>query len=332
MPLLSAPPSDLFFLDDREREIVAEALAVVRAGSPAQADLLDANLARLARAADVIRRSPSAPRAWETSLSGATDGSLLQQLCRVPLWDIDLHIPTKAVLGQAYLVAKINFFKAVAYALDHVSAPASIRDRTQAEIAQSIYSKFAEELFLTIVTDPAAVPKVKHSAARLLFRIWDERLEVEIDDFAPVLEAIWEARSRVRPVFGTMRGTHEFFSLLREARDHRFLDYFTEGEVPEEELQAFEEFIFGVPYEDITRLREYLERERFECVSSEEARGLLGKKPDSWVPPAGPQALYTSYKKRRLKATYRVLTGAPGPRKTAEEYVMAAFFLADERG
>ena len=38
----------------------------------------------------------------------------------------------------------------------------------------------------------------------------------------------------------------------------------------------------------------------------------------------GPQALYTSYKKRKIKAHYRSLTSAPGPRKTAEEFVMTA--------
>ena len=162
-----------------------------------------------------------------------------------------------------------------------------------------------------------------------MFRIWDARLEAEIDDFAPLLEAIWDARARVRPVFGTMRGTHEFFALLKEARDHRFLEYFTEHDVPAEELQAFEEFIFGVPYEEITRLRDYLAAAPSECVSAEQARGLLGRRPESWAPSGGPQALYTSYKQRRLKATYRTLAGAPGPKKTAEEYVMAAFFLAE---
>lgn len=323
---------DLFFLDERERALVLAALDVARAGSAEQGEILSANLSRLARAADLIRRSPADPRSWETSISGVADGSLLEQLCRVPSWDLDLHIPTKAVLGQAYLVAKINFFKAVAYALERVDGPADLLDRAHAEIAQSIYSKFAEELFLTIVTDPTTSPLVKRSAARLLFRIWDERLEVEIDDFAPLLEAIWEARARVRPVFGTMRGTHEFFSLLKEARDHRFLDYFTEHDVPAEELQAFEEFVFGVPYEDIARLRDYLAAERHDCVSAEQARGVLGRRPESWAPAGGPQALYTSYKKRRLKATYRALTGAPGPKKTAEEYVMTAFFMAEGQG
>lgn len=44
-------------------------------------------------------------------------------------------------------------------------------------------------------------------------------------------------------------------------------------------------------------------------------------------PPHGssPEALYTSYKKRRVNAAHRALSGTPGPKKTAEEYVMVAF-------
>ena len=59
-------------------------------------------------------------------------------------------------------------------------------------------------------------------------------------------------------------------------------------------------------------------------VSTDEARGVLGRRKESWAPiDAGPQALYTSYKRRKVKAHYRALTRAPGPKKTAEEYVMA---------
>lgn len=169
---------------------------------------------------------------------------------------------------------------------------------------------------------------MKTGAARSLFRIWEERLEAEIDDFAPLLEDVWDARNRLRPVLGTMRGTQEFFALLREARDHRFLDYFTEGNVPEEQHQAFEEFLFGISHEEVERLREYVSAEATGVVSPEQARGVLGRTQESWTPSGGPQALYSSYKKRRVKATYRALTNSRGPKKTAEEYVMTAFFLS----
>ena len=161
-------------------------------------------------------------------------------------------------------------------------------------------------------------------------RIWEDRLEAEIDDFAPVLESVWRARNKVRPVIGTTLGTHEFFRLLKECSDTRFLEHF-EGDVPDEQLQAFEEFLFGLSYEQLSALRERMHNDNQSSLSSEQARAAMGR-PASWAPEnEGPQGLYTSYKKRKVKAQYRALTQAPGPRNTAEEFVMSSFLVHERR-
>jgi hypothetical protein len=318
-----------FFLDAEERRLVADVFAFVRPANASHAERLDGHLERLAQAANVIRTSPSISQSLEGRPRTAFSGEpLIDVLCRVPDWDLDLHIPTKAVFGQAYLVAKINFFKSLGYTVDTLGAPPELHERIQVELGQSIYSKLAEELFISIVTDPTGEREVKLRAAKALFQIWEDRLSVEIDDFAPVLESIWDARDKVRPVLGTMRGTQEFFQLLQTSRDTRFLDYFGEGNVPEEQVQAFDEFLFGISHEEITKLREHLQTKSASVVSTDEARGLLGRTRESWAPGTGPQALYTSYKRRRVKAHYRELTGVPGPKRTAEEYVMIAFLAS----
>jgi len=320
-----------FFFDQAECAIVSSVLDVVRASNAEQHAALVASLGRLTKLAELIRDSPSMAAGWHArgqrrKFSGE---SLIELLCRVPDYDLDLNIPTKAVIGQTYLIAKINLLKALGYALESQgqdSVTFELMARLQAELGQSIYSKLAEELFVSIVTDPDTPADVKAGAARFLFRIWEERLLIEVDDFAPVLESVWQARTKVLPVLGTMLGTHEVFDLFRQARDKRFLDYFSEDDVNEEQLLAFEEFLFGLSHEQIQKVRAHLESSDAACVSVEEARELLGPTLGSWGPPAdGPQAFYTSYKKRRVKAHYRALTGAPGPKKTAEEYVMMAF-------
>jgi hypothetical protein len=160
-------------------------------------------------------------------------------------------------------------------------------------------------------------------------RLWEERLLIEVDDFAPVLESVWVARSKLLPVLGTMLGTHEVFRLFQEARDKRFLDYFGEDDVEEEQVLAFEEVLFGLSHEEIVRLRAHLTDEGRACISLDAARALLGEASESWMPRQhGAQALYTSYKKRRVNAAHRASTGASGPKKTAEEYVMIAFLHA----
>lgn len=322
-------PEDCFFFDESERAIVASALRVVEEVNPGEAALIRANLTRLTNTAAVIRDSPpiAASLPMRGSRASFSSESLVDVLCRVPDYDFDLHIPTKAVLGQAYLVAKINFFKALNYALEAAGAPT---DGVEVELGQSIYSKLAEELIIAIVSDPTAESAVKRAAARSLFRIWEERLTTEIDDFAPFLEAVWSARDRMRPVLGTMRGTHELFRMIEQTRDARVLDYFTGDDVPHEQMQAFEEFLFGISHEEIERLRAHLAENAVSVVSDEDARCLLGRHKESWVPTGGPQAFYTSYKKRHLRAAYRALTGTEGPKKTAEEYVMTAFLLRGE--
>lgn len=320
-----------FFFDASERALVAEVLDAIEPAHPQQRKVLEGMLGRLRKAAELIRDSPSISASWAGGTGRAfSANSLIDQLCRVPDYDLDLHIPTKAVLGQAYLIAKINLLKALGYTLEAASGPPDLRARVEHEVGQSIYTKLAEELFLAIVTDHGATPLVKMGAARFLFRIWEERLLIEVDDFAPLLESAWEARSKLLPVLGTMLGTHEIFRLFQEARDQRFLDYFGEEDVEDEQVFAFEEFLFGLSHEEIGRIRAHMAEHSRAVVSIDSARKLLGHDadgaPPSWHPHEnGAPALYTSYKKRRVNALHRTITGATGPKKTAEEYVMIAF-------
>lgn len=314
---------DWYFFDEREHQAVADALdALRRAGSP-QLERITGALERLQRTADLVRTSPSVEESFHGRM--VSGESLVELLCRLPDYDLDLHIPTKAVLGQAYLIAKINFFKGLGYALESVSGPPELIERARREAGQSIYTKLGEELFSSIVTDPGGVHAVKSRAAHALFEIWENRLTAEIDDFAPVLEGVWGARNRVRPVLGTLGGTHEFLRMLADTSDHSFFDHFTTGDVAEEEVQAFEEFLFGISYEEIAKLRQHLEQQNAAVVSEDDARAILGRSRESWMPMGGPQDLYSSYKRRKVKAAYRAITNVPGPKKTAEQYVMSAF-------
>jgi hypothetical protein len=324
------PSSEWFFFDPAERALVERALAFVDAANAEQAGLLTANLARLQGLAELLTDSASLASSWRArGGKGSADESLIDLLCRVPEYDIDLHLPTKALLGQTYLIAKINFLKGLGYALESLDSPAELSQRIELEVGQSIYSKLAEELFVSIVTSPDTPRDAKAGAARFLFRIWDQRLLVEVDDFAPLLESVWQARTKLLPVLGTMLGTQEVFQLVRETSDSRFLDYFTSDGVAEEQVFAFEEFLFGLSFEDIQKLREHLAAEGKAYVTIEEARALLSNQRGSWRPDASAaQSLYTSYKKRRVKALYRAITSARGPKKTAEEYIMIAFLQA----
>jgi hypothetical protein len=339
-------PAEWFFFDPAEREHVAAALRYVGEESADEEAVLRGVLGRLERTASLVRDTPSMAASWRVRGGRNFSGeSLVELLCRVPDYDLDLHIPTKAVLGQSYLIAKINFWKALRYALEpdppttpggHAPllgarrGPDDLTGAIALHLSKAIYSKLAEELFLSIVTDTENPPNVKAAAAGFLARIWDERLVIAVDDFAPLLESVWRARSKLLPVLGTMLGTAEVFQLFREACDLRFLDYFGSDGVGQEQLLAFEEFLFGLSHEEITRLRKHMADSAQSVMTLDSARELLGRTKLSWMPlnEEGAQALYTSYKKRRVKAHYRMLTAADGPKRTAEEYVMIALLHA----
>jgi hypothetical protein len=326
-------PTNWFFFDTAEAHNVEAALRHIAEASPEEESILRAVLGRLERTATLVRDTPSMAASWR--IRGGRDfsgESLIQLLCRVPDYDLDLHIPTKAVLGQGYLIAKINFFKALLYALEPLSPSTEIALALSGKLGQAIYAKLAEELFVSIVTDEDAAADVKVGAARFLARIWDERLVIAVDDFAPLLESVWRARSKLLPVLGTMLGTYEVFQLFREACDLRFLDYFGGDGVGQEQLLAFEEFLFGLSHEEITKLRHHMHEEAKSVLTLDAARELLGRTKLSWMPISeGAQPFYTSYKKRRVKAHYRALTGAPGPKRTAEEYVMMAILQSSAK-
>lgn len=327
---MAEPTRDGWFFDGDEGALVAEALEAIGKSNAKQRVVLEGILDRLRRMAALVRDSPSIASSWDGGGTSSvfSASTLIEQLCRIPDYDLDLHVPTKAIFGQAYIVAKINLLKALGYSLGAIDGQESLRARMEHEIAQSIYTKLAEELFLAIVTDSTCASTVKTGAGRFLFRIWEQRLLIEVDDFAPVLESAWVARSKLLPVLGTMLGTHEMFRLFQQTRDSRFLDYFGEDEVGEEEILAFEEFLFGLSYEEITQLRAHLTDEGRACITLEAARTLLGHvapPPSRQTQENAAHALYTSYKKRRVNAAHRMLTGAPGPKKTAEECFMIAF-------
>src|SRR4051812_19697553 len=117
------------FFDEREEALVSAALAALAKAGPEQESLLRAELERLARTAALIRERPSITRSWPATRRAGGGEALIDLLCKVPDYDLDLHIPTKAVLGQAYLVAKINFFKALGYSLELVPDADELRER-----------------------------------------------------------------------------------------------------------------------------------------------------------------------------------------------------------
>jgi hypothetical protein len=250
--------------------------------------------------------------------------SLIDALLRCEELNMEFLMPTGAILGRAFVLAKLNFLKALAYLLEAAgdrcrAAAAGLRDVA----GDTVFSKLAEELLTGAISNPKNPEDLRRAAAQKLLVMWSDRLRTPIGEFQPVLRSAWRARGKVRAVFGTMIGVNEVFSLIQAECESRFVNYFARDRVTGDEREAFREFLFGLSYEELAQLQAYMEKRGLSVITPAEVSSVLSNRPQPLVlGDPSPERIYDSYKRRRIRAEYRALSGTPGPRKTAEGYIM----------
>src|SRR5687768_3380912 len=97
--------SGCWFLRETERKVVAECLRAIGKRASPVARGMEADLDQLARVAETLR---GAAPAAEHGPGGQTTAEYLASIGPTHEYTFDLYVPTKAVLGQAYLTAKIH--------------------------------------------------------------------------------------------------------------------------------------------------------------------------------------------------------------------------------
>lgn len=261
--------------------------------------------------------------------------SLMQALIDRGEHGLEWALPTKAILSRTFSIAKVNFFTSLAYCVDackHVEDRGPLLAEIATAIEEAVYTRLAEELYTAFVTSRMTTLQVKTTAAQNLVALWEGRVRFATDRFCPLLRSAWAARTRAPRVFGTMMGASEMFGLLFADCDPKFIDWFTAHAGQSAQLHAFEEFLFDLPYESLERVRLRMIEDGRNVVGPAEVERYLGFEPGHLRPLLGdPKALYSSYRRRRSKAQYRSSMGAPGPKRTAEAYLLEALLL-DEAG
>jgi len=330
---------ELRLFDESESELVARALVALAQIRPGDADILSGLLSQLADLNALIWRSPSLR--VQQSLAGRerSETSLIEHLIGTDGLSGDLDLPIKATLQRTFLTAKIQFLRAFVTATAALTEkapqlrPLSLQLRE--ELAQSIYTQMAEELLLALLRKPNVEHRTKRSAASQLIVIWDNAT-LEIDDFCPLLESAWHARNRITVGLGSLLGASEYFRLVAENCEPEFLDFFARDEVSVAENQAFSEFLFGLTWEELDTLRIQMKEEGKDSCSEQWATRVLGRTIEHDCATddqdeIDPLATYRSYTRRQLAADFRILAGTPGPRRTAEAYLMI-YLLNQQQG
>jgi hypothetical protein len=335
MSLSAAPALGSSVLDRDETELVERALAMVQGRSPQDAQILAGLYGELRSTSELLDRQR--PLRRPTSLGGEyrDEQTLIEHLCTIDGLSGDLALPLKATLSRTYLLTKINFLrgfvKATSVIHDGAESDRMTHDLRE-ELAQSIYTLLAEELFLALLRKPDVTRRTKQRAADQLITVWDDAA-LEIDDFAPLLESAWHARNRINSAYGTLLGATETFRLVTEDCSPDVLEFFGRDGMSADESAAFEEFLFNMTSEELATLRRAMQQQHLSAASPAWAAEILGRQIEELE--HGPQheidpmALYRSYQRRQLAADFRLMSAAPGPRRTAEGYLMV--YLLDQQ-
>jgi hypothetical protein len=320
-------------LDRHEVELVEAALDAVMQRSPSDAVILENLVAELRATSEVLDRQR--PLRRPTALGGEArdESTLIEHLCTLDGLSGDLALPLKATLSRTYLLTKINFLRGFVKATSALGENAGAEKMThelREEVAQSIYTLLAEELFLALLRKPDVTRRTKQRAADQLITIWDDAA-LEIDDFAPLLESAWHARNRINAQYGTLLGATETFRLVTEDCSPEVLDFFGRDGMSDDESQAFEEFLFNMTSEELATLRRAMQQQHVGAVTPAWAAEILGRPIEDLEHSheVDPMALYRSYQRRQLAADFRLMSNAPGPRRTAEGYLMV--YLLDQQ-
>lgn len=289
------------------------------------------SLSRLTDLAMVMKAYPSVLESQSLGHQQRDNASLIEALSSATLFTVDMLLPMRAAVGQVYIMARLNLFRLlhqiVQEALGDHTDFTKLEDTIGSRISQSIHNKVIESLLIAVVCDGSLAGPVRTKAATALTHLWEDRFSRRIESFLPVLETTWEARRQTTVQLGTLMGVSEIFALMRAGGDIQFLDYFSRTTCPPEELQAFREFLFSVSTEELETLNDRLvEGPRKPVVGAGNTTFSL---PPTYLynhtATDFVNQLYLFFVKRHLEAHARRIRKLPGPKRTAEEYVMVDF-------
>jgi hypothetical protein len=225
-------------------------------------------------------------------------------------------MPTKVVAMRSFLIAKFHAFSLL-------SSLSSTRADFHKEVKAVVFFVFcnlmAEAVYFSCLDDPGFWHNTKASLADDLIALWDSGADQRGFRHLSALSSLWRARESSPPVFGTMNGNTELLRITMDLEED-WSDFLVVESTNDETRWALEEFIFGLSWEEIHKVRFRLERFGINAVTFNEIRSYLDAKPAySVVDSNDPRAFYDFFIERRDACILRKRVSAPGPRHTLEE-------------
>jgi hypothetical protein len=256
------------------------------------------------------------------------EGQLAESLLAFSSSSHLLHIPTKVVALRGFWVAKFHAFSLLFYLIGDMP---EYHSAVKQVIFSVICTLMAEDVYFSCLEDPAFSRITKASLADDLIDLWDSGVDPRGTRHLSALSSLWIARDSAPPSFGTMDGNTELLRISIEM-ERDWQDFLVEESTNDETRWALEEFLFGLSYEEIQKVRGRLSRFGISAIGYEEIRSYLGSKPAySVVNDRDPRAIYDFFIERRDASRLRKRVSAPGPRHTLEEIYLKYRIILEQQ-
>ena len=307
-------------LTPHQQNLLDKLLEILRQKAPSKLETLEKRIRDVENLAAAASNFPSLLERTNTNNSVRTPEALIESLISYHEdGDTTLHLPSKAILGKGFLITKIHTF----YSMTKLARDAAQMSEKEVkeyydETISIMFTLMAEDVYLNLIHDKSLNITIRREIANMLIILWEHRSDQNVDDAAPVLASVWRARRTLAPAFGTMMGTSELFQMTFQMDENWAL--FLKKRVGDPDVsQAMEEFLFGISYEQILRLKEILKTQGIKSIGRDEVSTYLGEHVKTDIS-MDYRDFYLLYTVRRDNARARNRLHLPGPKKTLEDH------------
>lgn len=305
---------------DHQQKLIDRLSSALAKNAPDRVDRLQSRLNDITDLAKSIARFPSLLERANTTTSTRTPEALVETLISYQEdGDTTLHMPSKAILGKGFLVAKIHTFYSMSKLAKNYAqmSDKEVREYSD-ETVSMMFTLMAEDVYLNLIKDKNISLDIRREIANSLIILWEHRSDQSINDIAPVLQSVWNARRKLAPAFGTMMGTSELLMVTMQM-DDQWNAFIREKLSMPDVSEAMEEFLFGVSHEQILRLKAILRDQGVKSIGRDEVSAYLGERVKTDIN-LDYRDFYLLYTVRRDNARTRQRLHLPGPKNTLEDH------------
>jgi len=315
-------------LTEAEEQLVGEIEAWLRECHPEEGRVVSESFFRLRTLGDAVFNYPSIRDTQFLRGEVFDEGRLVESLLAFSPSSLLLRIPTKIVAMRSFLVAKFHSFSLLA---NLTTEREEFHDEARRIVFSVISTLIAEAVYFSCMDDPNFSRDTKASLAGDLVSLWDSGVDQRGLGHFSALSSLWLARNSSPPNFGTMDGNTEVIRLTMDL-DEDWRGFLVRESDNDQTKWALEEFIFGLAWEEIQKIRTHLALCGIDAVGFEGVRHYLDSEPAFFgVTEGDPRTFYDFFIERRDTCNFRRRLAAPGPKHTLEEIYLKYRIIMESR-